>query len=74
VRRAAHGKVTATGLASPDLMSNPSPAASLRQQQVRLDLVAVAAAISLLDHVPGPARPATMPQALRSVMPRLAAM
>jgi len=36
-------------------------------------LVAVAAAIFLLDHVPGPARLATMPQALRSVMPRLAA-
>ena len=36
-------------------------AGSLRQRQVRLDLVAVAAAIFLLDHVPGPARSATMP-------------
>jgi len=31
-------------------------AGSLRQRQVRLDLVAVAAAVFLLDHVPGPAR------------------
>jgi hypothetical protein len=31
-------------------------------------------AIFLLDHLPGPARSATMPWALRSVMPRLAAM
>ncbi len=51
--RAAHGTVTATGLASPDLMSNPGSAASLRQRQVRLDLVAVAAAVLLLDEVAG---------------------
>jgi len=46
----------------------------LGQREVRPDLVAVAAAVFLLDDVSGCVRSVTMLWALRSVIPRLAAM
>jgi hypothetical protein len=59
--RAVHGEVTAKGLASPDLMSNPS---SRRQPPAAAGAPGSGSGCSghlLLDHVPGPARSATMP-------------
>jgi hypothetical protein len=44
------------------------------QREVRLDLVAVAAAVFLLRRVAGSVRSVTMPEALRSVLPGPAAM
>jgi hypothetical protein len=44
------------------------------QREVRLDLVAVAAAVFLLRRVAGSVGLVTMPQALRSVLPGAAAM
>jgi len=54
-------RVAGAGQDGEDFADGRFLAGSLRQRQVRLDLVAVAAAIFLLDHVPGPARSATMP-------------
>jgi hypothetical protein len=49
-------------------------AAGFRQRQVCLNLVAVAAAVLLFDHVAGLGQVGDGAVALRSVMPRLAAM
>src|SRR5882757_8511438 len=56
-----------------DLADGGFLAGGFRQREVRLDLVAVAAAVFLLDDVSGCGQ-VTMPKALRSVMPTLAAM
>ena len=57
-----------------DLADGGFLAGGFRQREVRLDLVAVAAAVFLLDDVSGCGQVGTMPKALRSVMPTLAAM
>ena len=54
-------RVAAAGHDGEDFADGRFLAGSLREREVRLDLVAVAAAIFLLDHVPGPARSVTMP-------------
>ena len=55
-------------------MAGRFPGGGFGQREVRLDLVAVAAAVFVLDHVAAAVRSVTMPWALRSVMSRLAAM
>ena len=57
-----------------DFADGGFPGGGFGQREVGLDLVAVAAAIFLLDHVAAAVRSVTMPWALRSVMSRLAAM
>jgi hypothetical protein len=44
-----------------DFAGSASPAGGIRQRQVRLDLLAAAAAVFLLDHVTGLAGSVTMP-------------
>ena len=49
-------RVAGAGQDGEDFADGRFLARSLRQRQVRLDVVANAAAVFLLDHVPGPAR------------------
>ena len=57
-----------------DLADGAFPPVRFGQRAVCLDVVAVAAAVLLLDHVAGLDQVVMMPKALRSVMSRLAAM
>ena len=70
---AGHGRVGA-GQQGQHLTDGAFPGGGLWQREVGLDVVAVAAAVFLLDHVAGLHQVVMMPNALRSVMSRLAAM